>query len=214
MIVDISDWGLNLFHTWGIFSIRSQEISRGVSDIFDYCASLDPEIVNITFISSNNLAGANHAYLASYFANRAIRAKYNIAKDFGMEMFLYLSGQNQIFIAKESFGIDDAHISSGLPCCVVMQGQSEITLLAAKDSLEQFLNSPIGDFDEAAAVLHFEDIAANLGLSPLYLGVMQKLTNNIPQLPVAVLDPRELALLQALIERMVALSLDAFKWEF
>jgi len=213
MIVDIHAWHLVQYQAWGTYFMQSTAPLPLVADIFKYCAQLDDQQVNVTFLAGKWLISPNHAYLASYFAAKAMQAAQNIAKDLGMETLLYLSGQNQIYNAKRLFGITEGQKSEAKTWVLVILAQSEKSCFECKQSLENFLGSSLETGQNWVALSPMEDIASVLGLTSIYLNVMAEVESEIPQLPVPPSSTQEMGIMQALLERMVALSLSQFKLE-
>jgi tRNA threonylcarbamoyladenosine modification (KEOPS) complex Cgi121 subunit len=145
MIIDIQDWGLEPYRAWGFFNVPSQAIRLNVKSIFSYCSKLNAQSITIAFISTTQLAGINHAFLASYFALKAIIGKRNLANDLGMELLLYLSQQNQIYTAVATTGISDEQKDVEQMWAVIFFSISTERLLAEKVKLETYLDVPLLD---------------------------------------------------------------------
>jgi len=214
MIVDIRDWGLESYQSWGFYSVPSNLLNPGARSIIDYCSHLDSKSITIVFFSMKKLAGINHAYLASYFASKAITNKRNFAKDLGIELLLYLSRQNQINTAIENYGISDKQKMCQEMWAVVFFSTSTECLQAEKSSLETFLGTVLMAERQAALFPLVDEILAKDPLAnELYLDIMEKMAQEMPCLPETPRSPREMALLQTIIEKMVILSLDKIKLE-
>ncbi len=214
MIVDIQDWGLQIYHSWGFFYVPSYSIRVDVKPLFSYCANLDPQSITIVFISTEQLAGINHAFLASYFAAKAISCKRNLAKDLGMELLLYLSRQNQIFAAITSSGISDQQKTARDMWAVVFFSSSTERLLAEKHKLETYLEISLLDTIQDVQPLPLQkDLMINNKINAVHVGILEKIARPIPRLPVTSSSSQEMAFLQVLIEKMVILSLEAIRSE-
>jgi tRNA threonylcarbamoyladenosine modification (KEOPS) complex Cgi121 subunit len=214
MILDIQDWGLEPYHTWGFFNVPSQAVRFNVKSIFSYCSKLDTQSITIVFISTKHLAGVNHAFLASYFSLKALIEKRNLAKDLGMELLLYLSQQNQIYTAMAESGISDQQKDAGEMWAVVFFSISTGCLVTEKEKLETYLEIPLLDVVEDTQQFPLgEYLAATHQFNAIYLGILEHMVRDIPRLPVIPASKQESAVLQAIIEKMVLLSIEKVKPE-
>ncbi len=214
MIVDIQDWGLGTYRAWGFFNVPSHLIQVDVKALFSYCTNLDSRSITIVFISTGQLASINHAFLASYFAAKAISSKRNLAKDLGMEVLLYLSGQNQIYAAITMSGISDQQKTNEEMWAVVFFSTSTERLLTEKRKMETYFKISLFDaIQDVQPSLLQEGFTLNHKIRADHLAVLEKMAQPIPRLPVAPASSQEMALLQGLIEKMVILSLEEIKSE-
>ncbi|OLS12740.1 MAG: hypothetical protein RBG13Loki_3630 [Promethearchaeota archaeon CR_4] len=212
MIVDIQYWGLESYRSWGFYYVRSNLVHPDTKSIIDYCSHLNNNSTTIVFTATKNLFGINHAYLASYFASKAIFNRRNFAKDLGMELLLYLSRQNQINIAIDYYGISDKQKLREEMWAVVFFASSVEQLLAEKNSLESFLGtSLVTEPQTTLPTTASENFPKDLFINELYLETMEKIALEIPNLPEMPSSSRERALLQTIIEKMAILSLDKIK---
>jgi len=212
MIIDIQDWGLKQYRSWGFFTVQSDTIPVNANFIFSYCSNLDPAIISILFFSTKQLAGVNHVYLASYFAAKAINEGRNRAKDLGMEILLYLSGQNQINIATARYGISELQKKDKELWGVVFFTNSAEILLIEKAKLEEHLNISLLNTSRDTPIL-CNKTSTLFETNSEYLGVLNQIPLDFPQLPVRPTLKQEKVILQSIIEKMVLLSLDETKLE-
>ncbi len=214
MLVDIQDWGFGNYRVWGLFNVPSDSIQRKVKSIFSYCSNLDAQSATIIFTSSNEIAGINHIFLASYFAAKAMVSKRNFAKDLGMELLLYLSRQSQIFAAMAKSGISDEQKITKQMWVVVFLAISPERLLAEKLKLETYLETTLLDMiGGSQPPLLRENPMESYQMNATHLRILEQMAGDIPRLPVQPVSMQEKALIHALIEKMVELSLDRVKLE-
>jgi hypothetical protein len=213
MMLDISSWSLVDYHVWGLFSFQPRDVIPPISHIFKFCANLNAQEINVTILSGRWLLSPNQAYLASYFAAKGMAAARNIAKDLGMETLLYLSGQNQISAAKVLFGISEEQKSGEYPWLAAILTSSEASFADFLDTLEQFLGTSMETGQNWTPVLPLDDIKSALELPQVYLDVMSQVASDIPLLPALPASMEENGIMQALLERMVMLSLGQAKME-
>ncbi len=214
MIVDIQNWELDPYRTWGFFNVPSHLIQVDVKSLFAYCSGLDSQSITIVFVSTQQLAGINHAFLASYFATKAISNNRNKAKDLGMELLLYISRQNQIYTAITRAGISDQQKNGHENWAIIFFSSSTQCFLAEKIKLETYLKTSLLEPLQNAQPSHLlEELNLKNEINPLHLAVLEKFSQIFPRLPVKPTSSQEVAFLQVLIEKMVLLSLEEIRSE-
>lgn len=60
----------------------------------------------ITVFNAENVESIESLKLAIYHADKSFKKGMNFAKDYPLEIMLYLSGEKQIEVAKKIFGVD------------------------------------------------------------------------------------------------------------
>jgi hypothetical protein len=131
-----------------------------------------------------------------------------------MEIFLYLTGQNQISTAKSLFGVSDEQKTNPFPWVAVILAASIESCEQFMPTLEEFLGIPLESGQNWVAHAPIDEIISALDLSPTYLEVMSQVAGDIPLLPAPPNSPEEIWVIQALLEKMVTLSIGQVKSGF
>lgn len=100
----------------------SQEVMKKINGI----SSKNGIIIQVC--NASGIATWEHIFFSSLFAMLAFNQQRNISKQLGMEILLYISGQRQIKIALETFGLQ-----SGNNAVIILGNSKEILSQSLKD---------------------------------------------------------------------------------
>jgi tRNA threonylcarbamoyladenosine modification (KEOPS) complex Cgi121 subunit len=101
-----------------------------VEKIFDWMGEED---VTVQVFDAESIAGWQHIYIAVVNAIAAFRTEANITRNLGMEILLYVSGQDQINRAFQTVGVRDSTKKIGL----VVAASSEDRVIAIQEEFQK-----------------------------------------------------------------------------